>query len=71
MGASRHIETFLEMMAVERGAARRTMEGYRRDLDDFAEYAQSRGCTIVAAATADIRGYVADMTSCSAIRSTA
>ncbi len=62
MGASRHIETFLEMMAVERGAARRTMEGYRRDLDDFAEYAQSRGCTIEAAATADIRGYVADMT---------
>jgi integrase/recombinase XerD len=29
------IETFLEMVAVERGAARNTLDAYRRDLDDF------------------------------------
>ena len=29
-------ESFLEMMAVERGAARHTLDAYRRDLADIA-----------------------------------
>jgi integrase/recombinase XerD len=33
---SRHVESFLEMLAAERGAARNTIEAYRRDLDHFA-----------------------------------
>ena len=32
---SRHVETFLEMMAVEQGAAVNTIDSYRRDLEDF------------------------------------
>lgn len=34
MSNSRHVENFLEMLAVERGASPRTLEAYRRDLDD-------------------------------------
>ena len=32
---SRHVESFLEMMAVERGAAAHTLAAYGRDLADF------------------------------------
>lgn len=35
------IETFLEMIAVERGAARNTLDAYRRDLLDFSEFIAS------------------------------
>ena len=31
---SHQVESFLEMLAVERGASPRTLEAYRRDLDD-------------------------------------
>lgn len=33
-----HVEMFLEMLAAERGAAANTLEGYRRDLSDFAAF---------------------------------
>ena len=29
---------FLEMVAVERGSAANTLDAYRRDLDDFADF---------------------------------
>lgn len=32
-----HLESFLEMMSVERGSSLNTLESYRRDLSDFAE----------------------------------
>ena len=38
-------ETFLEMMAVERGAARHTLEAYRRDLADYGRFLAERGLT--------------------------
>lgn len=38
----RHVETFLEMLAAERGAARNTIEAYRRDLTQFAVFAAAR-----------------------------
>jgi integrase/recombinase XerD len=37
------VEAFLEMMAVERGAARNTIAAYHRDLEDFAAYLHNRG----------------------------
>ncbi len=43
MTADRHVEAFLEMLAAERGAARNTLLAYRRDLDDFACFAATRG----------------------------
>jgi integrase/recombinase XerD len=44
------IEAFLEMMAAERGAARNTLEAYRRDLEDFGRFV---GADRPAAATAE------------------
>ena len=38
----RHVEMFLEMLAAERGAADNTLEGYRRDLIDFAAFATKK-----------------------------
>jgi integrase/recombinase XerD len=35
------VETFLEMIAVERGAARNTIDAYRRDLVDFSDFITS------------------------------
>ena len=39
---SRHVESFLEMLAAERGAAANTVESYRRDLVDFARFAAKK-----------------------------
>ncbi|MCQ8783879.1 site-specific tyrosine recombinase XerD [Mangrovibrevibacter kandeliae] len=52
------IETFLEMMAVERGAAENTIAAYRRDLDDASEFL---GGGLTAAGTEDLRGYLGDL----------
>jgi len=38
---NRHIESFLEMLAAERGAARNTLLSYEADLTDFASFATS------------------------------
>ena len=60
-GDSRYSETFLEMMAVERGAATKTIEGYRRDLDDFGLFSATRSGVLDEASTEDIRAYVASL----------
>lgn len=59
---SRHVETFLEMLAAERGAARNTLESYHRDLVDFAGFAGKRGLEAWEADTETIRGYLASQT---------
>jgi len=38
MSSDYTIESFLEMLSAERGAAENTLQSYRRDLDDFAEF---------------------------------
>ena len=38
MPQNTHVKSFLEMLAVERGAAVRTCESYRRSLGRFAEF---------------------------------
>ena len=53
------VETFLEMMAVERGASQNTLDAYRRDLEDAAGYLSARHMSLLAASTDDIRGFVA------------
>ena len=53
-----HAETFLEMMAVERGASLRTLEAYRRDLDDLAKFLKGDG-KIATATTTELRQYFA------------
>jgi integrase/recombinase XerD len=39
----RQVESFLEMLAAERGAARNTLAAYAADLADFAAHARTRG----------------------------
>ena len=55
---SRQVETFLEMMAAERGAALNTIESYRRDLEDFTLFAQARRQSPEAASADVVRAYL-------------
>jgi integrase/recombinase XerD len=52
------IDHFLEMMAAERGAARNTLESYRRDLEDYAAFIDRRKSTLRSADAALIRDYL-------------
>ena len=51
------IERFLEMMAVERGAADNTIMAYRRDLEQASGVLKGRLCTADAAALAQLEQY--------------
>jgi integrase/recombinase XerD len=53
---------FLAMIAAERGAARNTLEAYRRDLEDYSTWLRSRRKTIDQADTVEIRAFLADLT---------
>ncbi len=55
------IESFLEMMSAERGAALNTVEAYRRDLDDTAEFLAARGARLFDAGVEDIRAAMSDL----------
>ncbi len=55
---SRHVDTFLEMMAVERGASARTVEAYGRDLADVAAFLKAN---IEPALSGDLRRYLDHM----------
>lgn len=57
-GVGRAVETFLEMMAAERGAAANTIESYRRDLIQFTAFARARGRPPEDADTGIIRKYI-------------
>lgn len=57
----RHLETFLEMLSAERGAAVHTLDAYRRDLLDYAGFLRKRGRSFEEATAADIRAYLATL----------
>jgi integrase/recombinase XerD len=57
----RHVEAFLEMMAVERGAARNTVAAYGADLADFASFARARGEAASAVSEATLATYLQAM----------
>ncbi len=61
-----HIETFLEMMAAERGASPRTLDAYDRDLADVAAFLKTRGREIGTATAEDLRTYL-DKLQCAAM----
>ncbi|MFN7167529.1 MAG: site-specific tyrosine recombinase XerD [Pannonibacter sp.] len=60
MAGDSGIETFLEMLAAERGAALNTLESYRRDLEDFAEFLGSK--RVSDADQDDVSAYLSDLT---------
>ena len=59
--ADRFRESFLEMLAAERGAARNTLLAYARDLADFAAYAHAAGERMDTVSTPVLQGYMATL----------
>ena len=55
--SERHVEAFLEMMSVERGAAVKTLEAYRRDLSHFLDVLSGLGCSYLTAGRQDVERY--------------
>lgn len=58
-----HLETFLEMLSAERGAAVHTLDAYRRDLLDYAGFLKTRGRSLTNGSAADVRGYLETLSS--------
>ncbi|MCH7957755.1 MAG: site-specific tyrosine recombinase XerD [Proteobacteria bacterium] len=58
---SRHVDTFLEMLAAERGAASNTLQAYRRDLADFSAFVAARGRLPEDADGTAVRDYLAHL----------
>jgi len=68
---SRHVESFLEMLLAERGAAAHTVEAYRRDLADATSYLRASGIDLPNAGADDLRGYFSHLASMRLASSTA
>ncbi len=58
---SRHVEAFLEMMAVERGASKHTLAAYGRDLADVDAVLRRQDADLDAAAASDLKSYLATL----------
>jgi integrase/recombinase XerD len=54
-------EAFLEMMAVERAAAKNTLTAYARDLADASGFLSGQGRDLASASAEDIEAYFADL----------
>lgn len=54
-----YLETFLEMMAAERGASKNTLAAYRRDLEGLLEFLGTRGASAARAGREDIEAFLA------------
>ena len=61
MSAANQIEAFLEMMAVERAAARNTLTAYGRDLADAEAFLRAHGLDLMQAQAPDVEAYFAAM----------
>jgi len=55
------VESFLEMMSAERGAAANTLSSYERDLDDLHSFLNGRSVRLTEAASADLSAYLASL----------
>lgn len=55
------IDLFLDMMAAERGAAKNTLDAYRRDLEDAHHRLGTRGVDLMSAQTPDLETYLSDL----------
>ena len=55
------IAAYLDMLAAERGAAKNTLEAYRRDLDDYFGYLADEGLDLAEIEAAGLRAYVASL----------
>jgi integrase/recombinase XerD len=58
---NRDIDSFLEMLSAERGAAKNTLDAYRRDLEDYCGFLERRGRDAHSANADDIRAWLTDL----------
>lgn len=63
-------ESFLEMMTVERGASRHTIDAYRRDLDDYQRFLKRGDTNSTSSDTAVIRAFLTSLASAGLAAST-
>ena len=56
-----HVESFLEMMSAERGAAVNTLQSYERDLDDLRSFLHGRSIRLTEAGSGDLGAYLASL----------
>lgn len=56
-----HLDAFLEMLSAERGAARNTLDAYRRDLADASGFVAARGRALPEASADDLQSYARDL----------
>ncbi|HEY9011469.1 MAG TPA: tyrosine-type recombinase/integrase, partial [Devosia sp.] len=59
MNGAHLVDAFLEMMSAERGAAKNTIEAYRRDLSDYAGYLAGKGAGPESAGREQVVSYLA------------
>ena len=59
----RSLDAFLDMLTAERGAARNTIDAYRRDLEHLAAFLSTRGRSLAAATPDDLKAYLASLAS--------
>lgn len=52
------VESFLAMMAAERGASQNTLEAYRRDLRHYGDYVDGQGLQLATVRPRDLSGYL-------------
>jgi integrase/recombinase XerD len=57
----RFAESFLDMIAAERGASRNTLDAYRADLADYHAFLVGRGLGPLDVATEGVRAYLSDL----------
>lgn len=55
------LDSFLEMMSAERGAAANTLSSYERDLVDMTDFFNGRGTAMSDATTSDLSAYLAHL----------
>ncbi len=61
MNAGHAIDGFLEMLSAERGAAKNTLDAYRRDLEDYTSFLGRKGRDPATAHADDIRAWLTDL----------
>lgn len=60
-GPAPEIAAYLDMLAAERGAARNTLDAYRRDLDDYLDYLSEEGLDPAEVEAGTLRAYMAGL----------
>lgn len=59
MSSGHLVDAFLEMMSAERGAAKNTIEAYRRDLRDYSDFLDRRSASATSAGREEVTAYLA------------